>query len=154
MEIETPSTMDFLCLYMAPDSDTIIELLIQARMPFIETLLCVSQCRYFIMNPYPDLRGDTLDYYPYFTEEDIESGAFPQDGIRFQGQKESPAPDSIPHCDPTLPSRISSCALLLSWPSPILQSEAILLVYYWLLPHTQRILSFLKVPFLGHSLDM
>lgn len=102
-------------------------------MPFIETLLCVSHCRYIIMNPYPDLRGHTLDYYPYFTEGDIESGAFAQDGVRFQGQEESLAPASRPHCDPTLPSGISSCALLLSWPSPVLQPEAVLLVYYRLL---------------------
>lgn len=37
------------------------------------------------MSPYSDLRGHTLDYYPYFTEEGIESGAFAQDGVRFQG---------------------------------------------------------------------
>lgn len=64
------------CIWPLTLSETIIELLIQARMTFIETLLCVSYCRYIITNPYPDLRGHTLDYYLYFTEEDIESGAF------------------------------------------------------------------------------
>ena len=56
-------------------------------MPFIETLLCVGHIRYVITNPYPDLRGHALCYYPYFTGEDIESKAFAQDGVRFQGQE-------------------------------------------------------------------